>query len=203
MKWIDLNPDLNVWSNWVYGLKWADNTDISVKEVTFSNPYEADTDTGSSCIAGPSGEVDDIINQILNQASEWAVNDSWNYIYWCSDLTNGLLPTFSLDYGGHWMEVTPEMYSINVGSSEGEDVCAPCIGSYNINYWVLGQAFLRDWYVIHDYANARFGFIDPSIPLPEDPGLNFNLRGFLSVSWGLGFSIAVFYLVYRNRPPPK
>ena len=43
---IDLNSSLNVWSNWVTGLKWADSTDIAQKEVTFSSAQEADIDTG-------------------------------------------------------------------------------------------------------------------------------------------------------------
>ena len=113
-------------------------------------------------------------------------------------MRDGTLPSFSLDFGGAWYEVTPDNYSIEVGS----DVCAPCLGGYSISYWVLGQAFLRDRYVIHDYANGRLGFMNET-GAEDQSSFDFNLRGFLSVTWGLGFSFAVFVYIWLNRPPPK
>ena len=117
-------------------------------------------------------------------------------------MRDGLLPTLSINYGGYWLEVTPENYSIELGN----DVCSPCFGSYNIDYWILGEAFLRDWYVVHDYDNSRFGFTrlpGSGLTAPEpvvEPGVEINWRGILSVTWGISFSLAVFVYVWLNQP---
>ena len=91
----------------------------------------------------------------------FSTNADWGYIFWCSDVTSGILPSFFINFGGYYMEVTPENYSFTIGnSSNGNAVCTLCLKSYSsIDYWVLGNAFMRDWYIIHDYNNNQFGII--------------------------------------------
>ena len=116
---------------------------------------DADLWSAYSCIAGPDGQLDGIINGILGKMTTFATHASWGYIFWCSDVTLGLLPSFFLNLGGYWMEVTPENYTFTIGnSSNGNAVCTLCLKSYStIDYWVLGNTFMRDWYIIHDYNN--------------------------------------------------
>ena len=183
----------------------------------FSTAEEADISTGSSYIFGPSARVDPIIEHILTFTTEWAADDDWSYLYYCSDVTDGLLPTIEFDYGGYWFEVTPENYSIALSDT----VCTPAFGSYDIEYWVLGYAFLRDWYVIHDYENSRYGFTrlpGSSMPTPEpvpeveDEDEDYGeeetedgptLVGILYVGFGLGFSFSVFIYIFLNGPGPS
>ena len=53
--------------------------------------------------------------------------------------------------------VTPEDYT--VATDQDLDECAFCLqGTNGYSYWILGDAFMRGWYSIHDYSNMRFGF---------------------------------------------
>ena len=38
--------------------------------------------------------------------------------------------------------------------------CSLCLSGYTtVNYWILGDAFMRGWYNIHDHTNKRMGFV--------------------------------------------
>lgn len=40
------------------------------------------------------------------------------------------------------------------------NICALCITSIDgFNEWILGDAFMRGWYNIHDKDNLRMGFV--------------------------------------------
>ena len=134
------------WTNEVRGMKWKDVMNDTY-ETTFT-PTEAITDTGSSCLIGPSEYVDIIYNSILAQTSVSVEDPSWGDIYWCSDIPN--LPSFYLNFGGYWFEVKAEDYSIEVAT----DICAMCITAVEgYDEWILGDTFMRGWYNIHDHAN--------------------------------------------------
>lgn len=78
------------------------------------------------------------------------------------------LPSFHLLYGGYWFEVLPEDYLIEV-SYDGR-WCAICIIGMDVDYWILGDAFMRGWYNIHDHEHNRMGFVPftgSSKSLPE------------------------------------
>ena len=78
------------------------------------------------------------------------------------------------------MEVTPDDYIIDISANGG--TCSVCFSGYpSIDYWILGDAFMRGWYTIHDHTNMRMGFVPytgsskgvpieatsiPTIPLP-------------------------------------
>ena len=60
-------------------------------------------------------------------------------------------------YGPYWFTVTADDYTIEVNSATSS--CALCLSAMNINYWILGDAFMRGWYNIHNHANNRMGFV--------------------------------------------
>ena len=137
-------------------MKWKDVMNDTY-ETTFT-PTAAITDTGASCLIGPSEYVDIIYNSILAQTSVNVEDDGWGDIFWCSDIPN--LPSFYLNFGGYWFEVKAEDYSIEVAT----DICAMCITAVEgYDEWILGDTFMRGWYNIHDHANQRMGFI----PFPD------------------------------------
>ena len=95
-------------------------------------------------------------------------------------------------YGGYWMDVTAEDLSIDIYSDGSR--CSLCFSGYDISYWILGDAFMRGWYNIHDHTNKQMGFVPysssnknvptvatsiPTTPLPnvEAPSSSFNLFG--------------------------
>ena len=116
------------------------------------------TDTGSSCIIGPSAEINSIQNRILKQIEASVSTDaSWDYTFPCSERTN--LPSFELLYGGYWFQVNVEDYVIDLSTSDSTwgTTCALCFSTYE-SEWILGDAFMRGWYNIHDHDNLRMGF---------------------------------------------
>ena len=151
VTWLAVNNNSNYWSNKIYGYKWGSTMGDSTEYVFASK--DADIWSSYSCIAGPDGQMDGIINGILSKLSTFSINSSWGYIFWCSDVAG--LPSFFLNLGGYWMEVTPVNYTFTIGnSSNGNAVCTLCLKSYStIDYWVLGNAFMRGWYIIFDYNN--------------------------------------------------
>ena len=124
---------------------------------------KAFTDTGTSCIIGPKDYVDWILSTLTDQLTSSSSSVKWGTVFACSEVNH--LPSFYLLYGDHWFIVTPEDYT--VATDQDLDECAFCLqGTHGYSYWILGDAFLRGWYSIHDYSNMRFGFA-PFIGSPK------------------------------------
>jgi len=91
------------------------------------------------------------------------------------------LPKLELLFGGNWFSVDPEDYVIEFNTYTKK--CSLCFSAANQDYWILGDAFLRGWYAIHDFDNMRMGFIPQAestkttpnsgyvTPIEEDDGL--------------------------------
>ena len=144
------------WTNSITGVRWTKNSANRVEyKYTSSNAL---TDTGSSCIIGPAAMVDYFKNTILNTIPKVETHSSWDYQFDCSDAPTSSMPSFELLYGGYWFEVLPEDYIIEFNSSSKK--CAVCLTAYStIDYWILGDAFMRNLYSIHDYTNKKMGFV--------------------------------------------
>ena len=188
-----------------------DDTEYSIESM------DALTDTGTSCIIGPSTAIFSIRNQILNTVDNVESNESWSYTFPCSESSK--MPSFELLYGGYWMEVFAEDYIIDI-STDGS-TCALCLSGYDtINYWILGDAFMRGWYSIHDHTNLRMGFVPfssssktvaleaSSIPTTELPLVKiieyFRIFGMDADTFllyvaiiGLVTCVCVFYIVFN------
>ena len=109
--YIDILSENYWWSSNLTGFRWkGESTAYAISTGSF-----ALTDTGSSCIVGPSGEADVIMRNILSvveQSTKLYVDAGWNYIFSCPDVST--LPSFELIYGGYWFEVLPEDYLIDI-----------------------------------------------------------------------------------------
>ena len=103
ITWLTIESSNFWWTQQLTGFKW----DSAVSGVTDTTEYaitsatEALTDTGSSCIVGPSAEADSIRNTILNTLSETFETSGWDYNFDCAAATD--MPSFSFLYGGYWM----------------------------------------------------------------------------------------------------
>ena len=117
------------------------------------------TDTGTSCIIGPTGETDAIINNILNQLPKVYTDSSWGYIFECPASDNDL-PGFEFLFGDYWFEVHPSDYIIDISNNQDRSWCSLCLYTVEgFDEWILGDAFMRGWYNIHDHDNLRMGFV--------------------------------------------
>jgi len=155
--WIDILSDDYWWTNRVTGVRWSSGVPDTSTEYKYSSKKGL-TDTGSSCLIGPKAEVDYFKNTILNTISGVTSHSGWGTQFDCSDANIATLPTFELLFGGYWFEVKPEDYIIEFNSSTKK--CSVCFSGYStIDYWILGDAFMRGLYSIHDYDNLRMGFV--------------------------------------------
>lgn len=82
--WMDINQGSLFWENYVYGFKWGSNSPNEGVATNFPK-VKAITDTGSSCLVGPSTEVDVIYNGIINLLKEKNAHDGWGHIFWCTE----------------------------------------------------------------------------------------------------------------------
>ena len=111
------------------------------------------TDTGQSCISGPKFVMNYIGYMLFSLIEDpWGTDleEGW---FKCNERTK--LPNFWLLYGGYWMEVRSEDYIIEMDWG----YCALCFHPDRNDEWILGDAFMRGWYNIHDHDKNRFGFV--------------------------------------------
>ena len=76
------------------------------------NRSTALTDTGTSCVIGPTSEISNIRNSILSLANGIESDNYWGFTFPCGQI--GDLPGFELLYGGYWMDVTAADLSIDI-----------------------------------------------------------------------------------------
>ena len=150
--WLDIEDDDPWWTSELGGFYWGSIADPTLYAFDVK---KAHTDSGTSCIVGPSLYVDWIIEHLSGLLSSYTMHPSWGHIFYCSE--KYLMPSFYLMYGGHWFEVRPEDYVVRVTST---GYCAFCLTPSDAfdDYWILGLAFMRGYYNIHDHANKRMGF---------------------------------------------
>jgi len=123
-------------------------------ETTGCNPCNAAIDTGTSLIAGPSAMAASLLQ---------AVNKGNNLIS-CQNINT--LPNLTFNLSGVVLTVPPSIYTIAIGGG----TCQIGIQSSPIGtLWILGDAFMRNFYTVFDRAQNRVGFatLANNIPPPN------------------------------------
>lgn len=110
------------------------------------------------------------------------------------------------------MEVLPEDYVIDM--NDGSGMCEICLNTQRgATDWVLGDAFMRGWYSIHDHENLRMGFTPftgspkllpvagstPSEALPRRPFVWLNgifILGVRAWVWLLGIALLMVGILF-------
>jgi len=109
-------------------------------------------DTGTSIFAGPSKQINSIIQQIGNVSED------------CSNVKS--LPTITFSMGGHDFDMTPDFYVLRVPDENGKTVCQLGIEAMNagVPIFILGDPFLRQYYTVWDGEQKRVGFATAKVP---------------------------------------
>ena len=156
VTYINIESSNAWWSAQLEGFRWTANMEDTAEYAIKTGDY-ALTDTGTSCIIGPADEVDVIRNSILETMDIVYADTNWSYVFACpADYST--MPAFDFLFGGYWLNVLAEDYIIDV-STDGS-WCSLCLSSADgFDEWILGDAFMRGWYNIHDHANTRIGFV--------------------------------------------
>ncbi|CAK7892013.1 hypothetical protein CAAN1_19S01068 [[Candida] anglica] len=113
-------------------------------------------DTGTTGIVFPMKDSDTVLAQLFGSS---VVSDGQgNYAFPCAE-SNSATVTFDMG-SGILLNISSSSFVGDEYTTQGlEGYCASKIqGTPNASYWVLGAAFLREYYTTFDLDNKRVGF---------------------------------------------
>lgn len=168
LVWIDVVYDRWYgqfwWHNYMEGVRFRDQVTGSTTYAdsvagaddyaTTSDEILAIADSGSSCLVLSDGVYEFVIEKLLDMLSYYEVDSTygWGYLYYCSDVAN--LKTIDILWGGVWLEVSVDDYIVNFDGY----TCAFCVTSSGDPFLtILGDSFMRNYYVIHDMETMQTG----------------------------------------------
>ncbi|RCI03474.1 1,3-beta-glucanosyltransferase, partial [Rhizopus stolonifer] len=142
--------DSPYWKTEIKCVKLGDKIDIKLAKKTL-----ASLSTGSDRILAPTKQAD-----LLHAAID-AKYDSDDDVYrldCCDDLDK--YPTFEIDFKGYRVSLPPKLY---IRQDEDAKTCHTLIGrnTKDDKNWVLGGAFLHNFYHIYDLSNLQVGLAIP------------------------------------------
>lgn len=161
ITWVPVEETDTFWGNTVTGVYYGDDaaTKYAVTETL------GFTDTGSSCIIGPTEDVNAIRANFVNRLTSYATIDGWGEVFLCD--YRSLFPSLYFQFGDYWFEVRPEDYIVLITT---DNICGFCLDGTTNNRWILGDAFMRGWYSIHDITNKQMGFVPVTVDgVTRDP----------------------------------
>lgn len=150
------------WQNYLEGVRFRNSSLSYAESVADADSYGtttsgvgifAITDTASSCISLPTYLYEFVILELFDYVGVTYTSNGWGYVFNCDEAD--LLPNIDLLYGGFWLEMLVDDYVVNLG----DDICTFCIRNYGSGFAVLGDALLRNYYVIHDMDSMYQGFV--------------------------------------------
>lgn len=103
-------------------------------------------DTGTSILAGPPKEANELISKIGNVSAD------------CSNVA--ALPTITFTFNGKDFDLGPDFYVMKAQDDQGKTECQLGIQGVNagLPLWILGDPFLRKYYTVWDAEQRRVGF---------------------------------------------
>lgn len=104
--WLDVQNNSPWWTNTVSGVYFGDDPTTQYA-VTERGGF---TDTGTSCIIGPTDEVAAIRSNIVSRLSSYATWTSWGEVFFCDERDN--MPSIYYQFGNYWFESRPEDYIV-------------------------------------------------------------------------------------------
>ncbi|XP_042740013.1 embryonic pepsinogen [Lagopus leucura] len=138
--------------NWIpvsYQGYWQISMDsiiVNKQEIACSSGCQAIIDTGTSLVAGPASDIDDIQSAVganQNSYGEYSVN--------CSHVL--AMPDVVFVIGGIQYPVPALAYT----EQNDQGTCMSSFQNSSADLWILGDVFIRVYYSIFDRANNRVG----------------------------------------------
>jgi len=130
---------------------------LTVGGNSVATDLKAIADTGTSLLTGPKSAVKSLVALIPGLT---AVPGTGEYMADCSSIDK--MPTLSFTIEGKTFDLTGADYILQV-TAGGQTECLLGMEGLDVPeprgpLWILGDVFLRKYYTVFDYANARLGF---------------------------------------------
>lgn len=145
-------------------------------------------DTGTSLIMGPDYEVNQVLN-LINKNDGCELKDD-NYWYCDCDKADEY-PKIEFVFEGKSFYIVPENYLLKT-SNKCQVLIKPDKG---LNFWILGDVFLRRHYTVFDIGNKRIGI---ARSVNKDKMID-NKNYFLTyIFWAciVGIALIVVYIIW-------
>uniref|UniRef100_A0A8B9NVC2 Renin n=1 Tax=Apteryx owenii TaxID=8824 RepID=A0A8B9NVC2_APTOW len=142
-----------------------DSISTSEEILACASSCQAIIDTGTSLLAGPSNAVADI---------QYALGANSNGEISCDSISS--MPDIIFNLNGNAFSVPTSSYILQDGS------CSLAFEGLNLptdsgDLWILGDTFIREYYVVFDGANNRVGLSPPVLSVPAPCTSAARLRG--------------------------
>jgi cathepsin D len=112
-------------------------------------------DSGTTLIVGDSTNVAKFYKSVPGaKAAGASVGDGY-YTFPCSSVPSNI----SISFGGKKFTISPDVF--NLGQvSEGSSLCVGGIvgEDLGVDFWIVGDVFMRNVYTVFDYGNSQVGF---------------------------------------------
>jgi len=136
------------------GFWQVDIETISVDGTVIRNgPIDSIIDTGTSLITGPPDAVKQFYASIPGAQDASATVGKGFYTFPCSSP-----PTVSLTFGGVAFDILSEAFNLGTASAGSSDCVGGVSASGDVDFWIVGDVFLRGVYTAFDKTNAQVGF---------------------------------------------
>jgi hypothetical protein len=107
-------------------------------------------DTGTSLLLAPTADYSYIVKKLKDEYTETIVND--NLAFECDSTSD--MPGITFQLGSYDFELSAASIFYYESS-----LCYLLIDSSSVSHWVLGDVFLREYYVIYDMAHEQVGLV--------------------------------------------
>ena len=199
MTWLPLLLE-QWWTVGLTGLKTGESTQVVSN--SFSSPQTTIVDSGTSLIVGPNDQISNLMDSIQSTSGVPVYYDASSDMYgvYCSDV--GSLPTLTFTLMGadkqQYHYTMPGSTYVLSSLSNDPRVCALAFqksggmsdGSVD---WILGDPFLRTFYSVYDYENARVGLAAAS---PSAGSVVPGDKSALSITLHLSFTLLILVSLY-------
>jgi len=109
-------------------------------------------DTGTTLVIGTTSDVDRLYQNIPGAKNASDIHPG----FWT--VPCNAIPKVSLKFGGRPWEILPKNFNQGKVSSGSADCVGGIISQSDLNFWIVGDVFLRNVYTVFDVGSSKVGF---------------------------------------------
>ncbi|CAG9310569.1 PGC_1 [Blepharisma stoltei] len=130
------------------------NTQFSFGNTILATYIPAVLDSGTSWIYAPEEIYESILDEFIGSSSCEMISKQ------IQCLCDKKYPDFSWILNGHTFNISSESYFSKKQKIDGVNLCQFLLGKGSEDAWLLGDVFMRNFYINHDMDNLRIGIAE-------------------------------------------